>query len=505
MSFDLVTLVYVFRIAKFLYEKEWAAILAMFTYAIAFFAIQNTHFFVVDVFFTTFVTMALYYGLVGITRKPFWYFTISGIFSGAAIASKFTAVVFVAAMVVAFFIAYYIAHKRLTSALLFVVLIAITTTVVHIISMPYAYRTGASYSHTIPFDDKPASISQIESRFRMIANPNSNESPTLTPPRQLIYLATQIFSARYIMDTLEQAQMNKNPYVFPYTRQYVGTIPYLYYLQNIYIWGWGPILSVFTALGCLALVKKHLHSHLSKSKASILIFTSILTYSLYFIIIGSSAVKFMRYMLPLYPIFAVFAGWGLYRLLISTRTTRWIAAISIVCASIWTSMFINIYTPLHTRIQAKLWAQTHIPPQSKLAVEHWDDRPIDGPQYQYIEMTNYDIPDDAVKWSTLTAKLENTDYIVLASNRLSAPLSRMTNCKRDGIFCSTLAAQYYKDLLNEQPIFGRKNLTFKKVADFSAFPYLQIGTMRVQIDDTNADESFTVYDHPRILIYKKST
>jgi hypothetical protein len=81
----------------------------------------------------------------------------------------------------------------------------------------------------------------------------------------------------------------------------------------------------------------------------------------------------------------------------------------------------------------------------------------------------------------------------------------MTNCKRDGIFCSTLAAQYYKDLLNEQPIFGRKNLTFKKVADFSAFPYLQIGTMRVQIDDTNADESFTVYDHPRILIYKKST
>jgi hypothetical protein len=44
---------------------------------------------------------------------------------------------------------------------------------------------------------------------------------------------------------------------------------------------------------------------------------------------------------------------------------------------------------------------------------------------------------------------------------------------------------------------------YKKIKEFSSYPTLHFMGLRYEIDDSWADESFTVYDHPKVMIFKK--
>ena len=43
--------------------------------------------------------------------------------------------------------------------------------------------------------------------------------------------------------------MTKNAFVFPYTLQYVGKLPYIYELKNVFLFGIGPLISFFAFIG----------------------------------------------------------------------------------------------------------------------------------------------------------------------------------------------------------------------------------------------------------------
>ena len=159
--------------------------------------------------------------------------------------------------------------------------------------------------------------------------------------------------------------------------------------------------------------------------------------------------------------------------------------------------FINIYQKPNTRIQASDWINENIKPGSILAVEHWDDSlPIvNGNNFVHVTLPLYD-PDTDSKWQSINYTLQNTDYIIIASNRLYAPLMRMTDCKNlPPRKCYTKTAKYYENL------FGEK-LNFSKVAEFSEYPTIPL--TNIKLVDDNADESFTVYDHPKIIIFKNT-
>lgn len=166
---------------------------------------------------------------------------------------------------------------------------------------------------------------------------------------------------------------------------------------------------------------------------------------------------------------------------------------------LWTLMFLNMYSKPNTRIQATEWINQFIPYGSTLAVEHWDDRvPIYDPgKYTYEELPLYDIPDDDVKWKMINEKLRRTDYIVIASNRLYAPLQRLNNCEETYPRCYPITSKYYEKLLDNK-------LGFVKIAEFSSYPTLHVLRYTFRINDDGADESFTVYDHPKIMIYKNT-
>ena len=428
--FDLVTICLIYKIGQLLFKKDKISLLSSLLYAVAFFPIQNSHFFVVDVFLTTFTTLLIYLLLLPHQSRyqSTNYPLLIGITFAAMMATKFTAIIFIPIIWLTIIIK---SKQKLLSFLTF----HLSLLIFYFLFMPYSFLN-----------------------FQ-----------------------------KFVSDIKQQLAMSSNPYIFPYTLQYVGTIPYLYFLKNIFLWGLGPIISTLTVTGLiyLSLSSSDLIGR-SRNKAKIILF--FIFYLFYFLIIGRSAVKFMRYMLPLYPLFALLAGYGLYQLY---KRNKLLAYTIITGLLMWTFMFLNIYSVPHTRIAASDWIIKNIPEGSTLAVEHWDDRiPLyGGENYNFEELTLYDQPDNENKWRIINEKLKKTDYIIIASNRLYVPLQKLTDCKKYKV-CYQKTAEYYKKLFNNQ-------LPFKKVAEFSVYP-------KLKIRDDVADESFTVYDHPKILIFKKN-
>jgi hypothetical protein len=471
--FDVLTIIILYKLCETLFSKREIGLLVSFLYAIAVFPIQNSHFFIVDTLLTFFVTL-LAYLLVIFVKKPSLKLVVSiGIVLACALTTKFTGVIFIPLVILVLIFGSLRHEKKIQFDVLMIYFVLFTLTFVgfSFLFMPYGFLNYTQF------------ISEITAQIRM----------------------------------------NNDAFVFPYTLQYVATQPYLYYLKNIFLWGLGPITSIFVIIGggfglveLLNYISEHFKSRTKwlhkvnsfiQDKRIFFIIIS-LFYLFFFLLLGKSAVKFMRYMLPLYPALVLLAGFGLSkipacagRLHTKYQILKICAFFLIVLSCTWTVSFISIYSHEHTRITASKWIFQNIPAGSTLAVEHWDDRiPLTvGPvqQYNYEELALYE-PDTPEKWEKINSQLNKTDYLVIASNRLYTPLPKLTDCAHLPDYrCYPQTAQYYKELFN-----GTRG--FQKIAEFSSYPKLSVLSTELSIPDDSADESFTVYDHPKILIFKNT-
>jgi YYY domain-containing protein len=157
---------------------------------------------------------------------------------------------------------------------------------------------------------------------------------------------------------------------------------------------------------------------------------------------------------------------------------------------------------------------------SIVANEHWDDAiPLrmegrDGfGMYRGIDVENY-AEDEPGKLDKLVRWLTDTDYIMLTSNRLYGSIPRLP-------MRYPMTTRYYALLFSEQ-------LGFKRIATFESYPTLGSLTFPDQetvadalhaagVKDTSklvnepasgwfprAEEAFSVYDHPRVVIFQKT-
>lgn len=484
---DVFTGILVYVLAYLLTKRRAPALLATLSYAICVFPIQNAHFFVVDVFMNFFITATI--------SSLIWYsfsrrtlaLILIGISMGAAIATKFTSIVFFPGILLSIGIISLNASTHIVNKIISIgiktLLVSSLTLLVFIICMPYAVYPPSG-----------------------LLTKNNTSSPIPLGLTDLTHMLEKDYvpQTRFLKDIKEQTRMNNDAYVFPYTLQYVTTKPYLYYLEQITRWGLGIPMSLISFFGFITAIrmlqKKRIRNIWDTYYLPCIIF--LMTYGLYFLVVGRSAVKFMRYMLPLYPLLAVATGYGLYSLIklmrmITKNNKKLLTYALLICAvltlSVWTYAFMHIYSQKHTRIIATDWILENIPSGSTLAVEHWDDRvPIRfGERYAYQEMTIYDQPDDEKKWDTLLDKLKQSDYVILASNRLYTPLPKLADCTKYKS-CYPLATAYYQKLFDG-------SLGFKKIKEFVAYP--KIGNWEIKDDD--ADESFTVYEHPKIIVFSR--
>ena len=108
----------------------------------------------------------------------------------------------------------------------------------------------------------------------------------------------------------------------------------------------------------------------------------------------------------------------------------------------------QIYNKAPTRQVATDWIINNISEGKTISIEHWDDSiPIYGQdKYKMLTLPMYE-PDTPEKWVGIENTLSQTDYIIIASNRLYVPLMRLTNCATlppDRCYLKT--ADYYKKL-----------------------------------------------------------
>ncbi len=131
---------------------------------------------------------------------------------------------------------------------------------------------------------------------------------------------------------------------------------------------------------------------------------------------------------------------------------------------------------------------------SSIATEgEWDDPvPLSlapynvwGSQFQGYQLQMF-WEDTADKQARMQYVLDHADYLTLSSNRFYASLPR--NPQR-----YPLSIAYYRALFSGE-------LGFELVGDFASRP--NIGP--IEFCDDTAEEAWTVYDHPRVLIFRKT-
>ncbi|HUQ85579.1 MAG TPA: glycosyltransferase family 39 protein [Candidatus Limnocylindrales bacterium] len=456
---DLFSVFLIYKIARKLFNTP-SGLLAAFFYTISVLPIQLSHFFAVDTLLTCF-TLATLYSLLRFYEKPSLTRSLMvGFLFGLALATKISAVVLILSI-----------GLTLTADFLLIFM-----------------KSPHKIKHWLPL--MPASIKRILTHGVAIV--------------LVTFLTFAFFEPYALIDfqsfwsqTLQQSELTKNPFYFPYTLQYVGKIPYIYELKNVFFWGLGPVLGTLAFSGLIyftfLIFKKERNSQFAKEFIIFVFFLS------YLIVVGRFSVGFMRYMLPLYPLLALFAALLVYRIIVSiqSKNTRIVVGyLFLVISVIWPLTFLNIYTRNNTRVDATFWIRQNIPVGKVIAIEHWDDGlPLAiQSNYQMLTLNLYD-PDTEMKWAQINTQLQQADYVIIASNRLYTPLLKLTDCRSLPInSCFPMTATYYKNLF-------AGNSPFQKVAEFTNYPNIPI--FNIPINDESADESFTVYDHPKVMIFKK--
>lgn len=277
---------------------------------------------------------------------------------------------------------------------------------------------------------------------------------------------------------------------FPPALQWIKTTP-IFILINTALFGMGIIHASIFFILLFPFIRALFHKKLPKM--SQLLLWWILLVSVYQ---STRFAKPMRYLFIIYPSIAIVTGIGMHIVFEKWKRSKmsrflpYSILLLTLLLSIWPIMFITIYSKPHTRVSASTWIYNNIPKTATLAWEHWDDPlPLlidnhQGNEYQTIQLGMYN-PDSKAKWEMLSDQLSQSDYLILSSNRVYGGIEHAKE-------------RYPKTNRYYQLLFSGK-LGFEKVAEFTSRPTL----LGIQFFDDFAEESFTVYDHPKVLIFKK--
>ena len=438
---DTATIYLVYLIARRIYGRK-AGLLAASLSAFTVIQIQLAHFFAVDPLSATFTLLALYGAILLVERPSSRMALLTGLGAGLAIASKFSALPILAAPAVAVIILLFQRRLTLAEAIPLVAITFLVALVTFAVTSPFAILDWPNFVQAV---------------------------------------------------ILEQGAMVRGVADLPFTRQYRGTAPYLYHIVQQLRWGMGWPLGTVAFMGLGWVLVRAL---LRRAQPSELILLSWIIP--YFGITGLFLAKFMRYMVPVVPLLVLMGAGLLCKLQVARG--KWqvrylLIPVALGGAIFWSLAFVvGVYGTEHTWITASRWIYTHVPDGSTLCLEHWDrNLPLSLPEpganigthrYRIVKLPMYD-EDNEGKYQLLRSRLRECDYIILASNRLYCSIPRLP--KR-----YPMSTRYY-DLL----FLGQ--LGFEKVAEFTTYPRLGPFVFR----DDDADESFTVYDHPKPIIFRK--
>jgi len=443
---------------------------AAFIYAICVLPIQLAHFFTTDTFMNVFAMTSLFFA-VWFSYKPHVYKAVlAGGFLGLSLACKISAVYMTPLLGWYFFEPYFyevlhhFQHKMNWRKLLIQPFFFIGIAIIFVCGAYVVMRLGHPYyfEHQSFFDLK------INTNF--INNINQLKS----------------FSSLDVY--------------FPPGVQWVSKQRLAFPLINFATIGLGLPIFFFTVFGLLSIVK----SSLKKALTHLGLFALIGWCVLFFLYQAIQFVSTMRYFIFLYPLAAFFCAYGLVHISNRLQQTKIAKAYLILTQVfvlpllfVWPLFFISIYMYPNTRYEASVWIQEHIPEQSSILVEHWDDalplgvsknNPKLNKVYQVKQIPMF-YADTESKWQEVEAAFAESEYYILSSQRAWGSISAVPEHY-------PITSKFYEELLAGEE-------EFELIADFRSYPSLKYLGIPIEFPDVWAEEAFSVYDHPPVMVFRK--
>ncbi len=506
---DVGSVLFIFLIGRKLYGNL-TAILSAFLLTLTVTHIQLAHFFATDPYMTFFVLAALYFMIRALqANKPGLNLAIAGLLAGFAIGSKFSAVLMVLPLVLAWFWSRGIVLAQTHQALRLILSLLGTMLTV-----------ALGFALTNPF-------ALIDFTCNVITEPVQFASLTIPEVN---------WRSCFIYNISKQGGMVNGSANFPFTRQYFGTAPYIYFLEMQLRWGMGLFLGILGIVGLAwAFIENfgnlRLRNLVKRSRPVIRPSSRpiwlLLAWCLpFFISTGNFFVKFMRYWQPLVP-FMILFGVAFVCSWRAVWPRRFVLLLVVISTSLYAISFANIYQQPHPWVTASLWAYDNIQPDSVILYESWGDRLpssliVDETQlspfnsrYKSAELTwlsGSGSLDNLDKWLANMATLASADYIIIDSNRIYGVVPRLpglyplSSRVHEPLFAGELGYEAVFTT-SRMPHIGR----FHFIPDFFSWPDLPMPPVVSQyyaslpgINVGRVDESFTLYDQSLVIVFENT-
>ncbi len=449
-TIDIIAVILVFLLTK-LWEKEfnWSKkvkYFASFFYATAVLPIQLSHFFATDTFLNTFLLASCFFLFKFRQKKNLIQLFYSALFFALALASKITALVLLPLILFVLLITV-IQNKKVLKLFLLVPFYLMTSYLFLRLFNPYIFANNSWLNFA------------IEPKF--IANLKMLKS------------------------------WEGNDVWFPPAIQWINTRAITFALKNLFIYGIGLTVGLLAEFSIFIIIKHrvaHLFSKKTNKLQAILILGTVGWLISFFIYQSTKFVKAMRYFLMIYPYLAIFAGFA-----ISKIKKKFILLTCLISSLIWPLMFISIYLKPHSRVTASEWIYQHLPENAVIATELWDDPlPLhisnQNKKFEVIQLGVFN-QDTPAKWSEINQQLATADYYILSSNRAWGSIGKTPDKY-------PITSKFYQYLFEEK-------LQFTKLIEFNSYPSLTHLGIPLKINDDGAEEAFSVYDHPKVIIFSK--
>ncbi|MBI3380272.1 glycosyltransferase family 39 protein [Candidatus Gottesmanbacteria bacterium] len=329
-----------------------------------------------------------------------------------------------------------------------------------------------------------------------------------------------------------------------YTRQFANTTPILFQAEKIFPYALGWPVFILGSLGFITAViilfvdlvinfQFSIFNFQSRFKLKIfkfnknfkfqisnytknkkrdglqLLFIVMVSLLIYFLPNAFLFAKWTRFMTPILPFFSIFAAFTVYLIyrFIKNFSRKiqnyfYLLIFAFLFSSILPGlMFMSIYTHDDSRLQASYWIYNNIPDHSyvlsetanvvdiPLGIAKTTNQQSTSKNYTVISFDFYHMDENPQIFQQLLNHLEKSDFIFIPSRRIFANYPNILNKY-------PLVTKYYQLLFSGA-------LGFEKVSEIYSFPQLSMGNYQLSIPDEGAEETFTVFDHPVIRIYRK--
>jgi len=269
-----------------------------------------------------------------------------------------------------------------------------------------------------------------------------------------------------------------------YTRQFIDTYPLLFQARNILPYVLGPVLTIY---GFFGLIFLFFHAILKSDLKLIIV---LLTFLFFFLPNSLLFAKWTRFIAPTFPFFAIFA---VYLINIISRKYKDLSflllVVLLIATGIYSLAFFSIYLKTDIRISANNWIETNLSLKDTYLVEEGNtiDLPLSGSK---ITVNFYNLESDPAIQQKIIHGLVESDYFIIQSRRVYYNHKRLPN-----LYPKT--SNFYDNLFGGQ-------LGFQKIKEVTSFPAIGIEGFKVEFPDEGAEETWSVFDHPVIRIYKKN-